>query len=340
MRYRPQFINLSSDPSDIVATMASELVAVRYQKRKAYGGTRKYEAWKQQLHDKSLSERQDQLSELTEYISPAGNRWIMYSNMEYLPDVHRVLPCHAAFIYYETYGSCGAFFPLFPYGGLTPNGVTIFTSHFFLRLSERTGIPFRSKTMVQEFVSRNFMRSVSSSNHKGGEVSMRFRCGYGLGVVRSTEPFVIEMRTFLADEQLSESQRKRLRIAALHARIVEKLGDRANDVTILALEHMTYFFLRLAQQWNGFNPNEYLGVELMSMVADNMSPTQFDAIYGNGKFSFQDAEMFSDSICDTIIRTAESKGFEGWTKERVLNGIARIVQEEEIWDNERKNEGE
>lgn len=331
MKYKPQHVNLSTDPADIVKTMTAEIGAARYHKRKAYGGTRKYELWKQQLHQQAVSQQKDQLSDMTEWISRAGNRWVMYSSEEYLPDVARSLPCHAAFIYYETYASCGAFFPMFPEGSRKPNGTAIFTSHFFQRLSERAGIPYRSKAMIQEFISSNFMRSTSSQNKVGGEAYMRFRCGYGIGVVKQLDPFyVIEVRTFLTDEQLSPSQRRRLQLADTDARIVACLQDNACEYTLRILKNFAALFILLAREMEGFDSKQYTGREMMAMVAEQMPPTFFDFLRTDHQPTPADYEKMIGDVTGTLIRTAESLGYHGWTEERVTDVITVLVERGEI----------
>lgn len=327
---KPQHINLSTEPADIIATMAAEMSAVRYHKRKAYGGTRKYELWKEQLKERALQEKKNQMSDITEWISNVGNRWVMYSFDEYLPKVDRVLPCHAAFIYYETLNSCGAFFPCFPQGSQKPNGVAIFTSHFFQRLSERANIPYRSKAMIQEFISSNFMRSISSQDKVGGEAYMRFRCGYGIGVVRSTEPYVVEVRTFLTDEQLSPSQRKRMKIADIDARIIELLGDAAGKETLQMLERIGYYFCKLAEQWNGFNPKDYTSREILVMVAEALPPTYFDWLMDDSKMLPGIGEKIVSDTCDTMIRMADSLGYEGWTHDRIQQAMVELAKDDDV----------
>jgi hypothetical protein len=327
---KPQHINLSTEPADIIATMAAEMSAVRYHKRKAYGGTRKYELWKEQLKERALQEKKNQMSDITEWISNVGNRWVMYSFDEYLPKVDRVLPCHAAFIYYETLNSCGAFFPCFPQGSQKPNGVAIFTSHFFQRLSERANIPYRSKAMIQEFISSNFMRSISSQDKVGGEAYMRFRCGYGIGVVRSTEPYVVEVRTFLTDEQLSPSQRKRMKIADIDARIIELLGDAAGKETLQMLERIGYYFCKLAEQWNGFNPKDYTSREILVMVAESLPPTYFDWLMDDSKMLPGIGEKIVSDTCDTMIRMADSLGYEGWTHDRIQQAMVELAKDDDV----------
>ncbi len=325
MKPKPQRINLSTPPEDIVATMAMELKHVLYQKRKAYGGKRKYEAWKRELQNKALTEKKNQISDLTDYISPVGNRWVMYSSMEYFAKSGHVLPTHAAFIYYETYGSCGAFFPLFPEGERTPNGVMIFTSHFFLRMCERTKVEFRSKAMIQEFITTNFLRTSSGRDEEGAESVVRFRNGYGLGKTISVIPYVIEIRTFLADEELSPSQRKRLKTPDLHGQIMGCLGWAATTETLQVVKQITHFFSVLAQLWEGFDPKQYTSAELMMMAAKQMSPNFFDPYMGGGTMTWSETEQFADDLVAVIVRVAENLGYKGWTTERVRQGIADVI---------------
>lgn len=329
-KQKPQHVNLSTPPADIIATMAEEIQAVRYHKRKAYGGTRKYEIWKQELKEKALAEKQNQLSELTEWISKVGNRWVMYSSEEYFPDSGHVLPCHAAFIYYETYASCGAFFPTYDEGSRKVSGVVVFTSHFFQRLSERANVPFRSKAMIQEFISSNFMRTTTSKEKVGSDAYMRFRIGYGIGAVLSVEPYAVEIRTFLTDEQLSPSQRKRMEAADMDARIVAKLGALAGEVTIRTVKRMAYFFAALAKEWHGFDPTQYTDRELLLWVAEALPPKFFDPFMESGRNERLDVDRFVDATCDVIISVAKAHGYDGWTREKVQQGIVDIMERKQL----------
>ena len=204
-------------------------------------------------------------------------------------------------------------------------GVVVFTSHFFQRLSERAGVPFRSKAMIQEFISSNFMRTATSNDKVGGDAYMRFRIGYGMGTVLSTEPYAVEIRTFLTDEQLSPSQRKRMEAADIDARFIAKLGPLAGSVTIKIVERMTYFFARLARDWHSFDPTQYSSRELMLWVAEEMPPKFFDPYMENGKHERLDVNRFVDDTCDVIIRVAEKHGYPGWTREKVQLGIVEIT---------------
>ena len=327
-KYKPLHVNLSTEPADIIATMAAEMSAVRYQKRKAYGGTRKYEAWKEEQYEKSLHEKHSIISELTEWISQVGNRWVMYSSWEYFTEQESVLPCNAAFIYYETLNSCGAFFPLVDEGCRVVTGAIIFTSHFFERLSERARIPFRSKAMIQEFISCQFMRSTTSRDEDGAEAYLRFRNGFGIGKVRSAKPYVVEVRTFLTEDQLSPAQRKRMKAADCHARIIAKIGPLAGAMTLRFVDNLTYFFTKLAQKWNGFDPKQYTSNELMLEMVNALPPKFFYRGLDHGALTEPLAEAITDDAIDTIIRVADRFGFKGWSKDEVMNGIEDIWKEQ------------
>lgn len=218
-------INLSTNPEDIISTMRKELPSAEYFFHKSYGGSRKYAVFENKLLDKAGEEEQAQITDTNDYISKEGNRWKTYTHVEYYPKACYAQAYHFSFIYYETYGSCGAFFPSFPSksNGKTikrtkPNGVTIYTSHFFLRMSERTGIPYRSAALIQEFISTR--KPSSCQADEDGCVIVKFKGGYGFGVEKSKSPRVLEIRTFLTEKQLTPKQKKKCEIIDAYDEIV------------------------------------------------------------------------------------------------------------------------
>lgn len=216
-KIKPVRVNLSTKPEEIIATMREEIDGEDYQFRKKYGGRRKYEQYEDKMVDDALINRQSSSTELNEHISKVGNRWITYTHVEYYPKAIYAQAYHMSFIYYETYGSCGAFFPMYDpdksknrkkNGSGLPTGVVIFTSHFFLRMSERTGKAYRSKELIQEFISTK--NEGGFQTDEDGDVIVKFKGGYGFGKEKSKNPTVIEVRTFLTDEQLTPAQRRKV----------------------------------------------------------------------------------------------------------------------------------
>lgn len=217
-------VNLNCDPKEILRTMQLELPTVDYFFKKANGGKHRMQQYEEQLQDKALAEEKSQVSEINEYISRKGNRWMSYIHVEYFPNSRFAQSWPTSFIYYETYGSCGAYFPLYQYeekgdGARKIHGVIIFTSHFFQRLSERTGKPFRSRELIREFVTTMQTRSMQIDEE--GDTIIKFIGGYGYGVKKSDEPMVVEIRTFLTDKQLSPSQKRKCEKVDAYAKMVE-----------------------------------------------------------------------------------------------------------------------
>lgn len=212
-------VNLSTKPNDIILTMVAELPSAEYFFRKSYGGRQKYTRYEDGLLDKALDEKRGVFSDINEHVSPSGNRWITYTHVEYYPRAEYANAFHFSFLYYETYASCGAFFPLYPQGKdgsqkkykngktMPPDGVIIFTDHFFLRMAERTGKAYRSKELVREFICTKSTNALQAD--EDGDIIVKFKGGYGFGKEKSVSPHVIEVRTFLTDKQLSPSQRKK-----------------------------------------------------------------------------------------------------------------------------------
>ena len=239
-------INLSTDPEDIVRTMTLEQPVADYFLHKDYGGKNKFDKYKEESLDAALAEEKNQYSDFSEYISHKGNRWISYVFTEYYPKAKYAISYPTSFIYYETYESCGAFFPMFDYNKhrTKPNtkkdpknriiGSYIFTSHFFQRMSERTGKAFRSRELIREFITS--MQTQSWQIDEDGEIIIKFKGGYGFGVKRCDNPLTAEIRTFLADEQLTPAQKRKCEKVDAFAELV-KDGMYIDDVALHTAYH-------------------------------------------------------------------------------------------------------
>ncbi len=231
-----QYINLSTDPKEIVKTMQLEMPTVNYFFKKNYGGNRKFLEYEDKSLDKCLAEEKSSITDISEYISQKGNRWLSYSFFEYFPRAKYAQSWPTSFIYYETYGSCGAFFPIYhPSAKKSTNdknnqidGVLIFTSHFFLRMSERTGKAYRSRELIQEFITTKQTHAAQAD--ADGDVIIKFLGGYGFGVVKSQSPYVMEVRTYLTDKQLSPKQKRKCEMIDAYAESI-KDGAYLKEVT-------------------------------------------------------------------------------------------------------------
>jgi hypothetical protein len=222
-----QTINLSTDPKEILKTMQLELPTVSYFFKKDFGGNRKFLEYEDKSLDKCLKEEQSSITDISEYISQKGNRWMSYSFFEYFPSAKYAQAWPTSFIYYETYGSCGAFFPIFSQSKKnSPNGkndkiegVIIFTSHFFLRMSERTGKAYRSRELIQEFLTTKQTHALQVD--EDGDVIVKFLGGYGFGVLKSQSPCVMEIRTYLTDKQLTPKQKRKCEMINAYAETIK-----------------------------------------------------------------------------------------------------------------------
>ena len=213
---KPVRVNLSTPTADIIATMREEMPKAQYFFRKQFGGKQKYMKAEDALLDKALAEEHDQLTDMSYYISPVGNRWICYTHVVYYPRAKFANAVRYSFIYYETLGSCGAFFPSYSprqrKDGLVkpkgkPDEVLIFTSHFFYQMSERTGIEYRSKDLIREFVTTRMENAMTAD--KDGEIIAKFTGGHGFGKELERAPRRVEVRTYLTDKQLNNKQRRK-----------------------------------------------------------------------------------------------------------------------------------
>lgn len=207
-------VNLSTKAADVLATIREEKPKAWYFFRKKYGSKLKYEKAEELMLDKALEEKCDQFTDIDYYISPVGNRWMTYVQVQYFPKAHYAMAFHYTFIYYETYASCGAFFPMYSDkqtkdGTVKKNGVPDsiirYTDHFFYQLSERTGIEYRSKELIRKFISERCEHALTADEE--GEVVLKFKGGHGFGKAISKHPQFIDCRTYLGDEQMNNKQK-------------------------------------------------------------------------------------------------------------------------------------
>ena len=208
-------VNLSTQANEILATMREEMPKAYYYFRKNFGGKQKTLKHEDQMLDKALEDEEDQFTDIDYWISKVGNRWMTYTQAEYFPKAKYANAFHYSFIYYETMASCGAFFPLYSTkqakGGKAkkeakPDGVILYTDHFFYQMSERTKIEYRSKELIKKFVSTRLENALTVDEN--GDAIVKFKGGHGFGKQYSGNPRYIAIRTFLRDEELNAKQRK------------------------------------------------------------------------------------------------------------------------------------
>lgn len=215
-KLKPVRVNLSTQADEILATMREEMPSAYYMFRKNFGGKRKYLQHEAQMIDKALEEKEDQFTDIDFWISKVGNRWMTYTQAEYFPKALYANAFHYAFIYYETMASCGAFFPMYDPKNIKkgkvdkdarPDGVILYTDHFFYQMSERTKIEYRSKELIKKFVSTRLEHAMTI-DEESGDVIVKFKGGHGFGKLYSKSPQFVAIRTFLRDEELNAKQRK------------------------------------------------------------------------------------------------------------------------------------
>lgn len=221
----PKKINLKTQPADLLATMRAEVPVAWYHFRKQIGSSLQYQKHEDRLLDQALAERKSTVSDTVEWISKVGNRWITYVHTEYFPHAMHAMATHVSFIYYETYASCGAFFPMYPPPAVSrkgkakkqePDGIIIYTDHFFYQMSERTGKKYRSKELIREFITTRDCHAMQTDDD--GELAVRFVGGYGFGKWWEQDGIrVCQVRTYLNEKGRDSLNRRQ-------QQLVEKLN--------------------------------------------------------------------------------------------------------------------
>lgn len=204
-------INLSTPNNQLHIELLADKAKTEYWLIKKFGGQKSYENMRRLLLLQAMKEKRNVSSDVVEYRSSNGNRWMTYECARYYPDAGTSHTMQYAFCFYETLGSVGAFVPTRI--GFTPedgeDAIVIFTSHFFYQMSDRLKLGYRSPGMVRafhEFIP-NFLMTTYQNEGKT-KLIVRLPGSTGWGFLREGDKPVFEVRTFLTDEQLNARQRK------------------------------------------------------------------------------------------------------------------------------------
>lgn len=218
-------ITITSTTEQIIQELRDEEPKAIYWLKKMFHGERGYNKMQSDLTYRAMDERKDTRSEVFDYISPKGNRWLVFENCRYHKDIAVARTMPIAFCYYETYGSVGAFLNgRRQYAGDENNHVILFTDHFFLRFCMRLGIEMRSRWMVKRFLEIipgiMFYETGIKDQYGREKIDCRFPGSIGRGIMRKDGP-LIEIRTFLTDKELTKKQLK-------ETEQLREIGDRHN----------------------------------------------------------------------------------------------------------------
>ena len=219
-------ITVTSSTAQILKELREEEPKAMYWLKKMYHGDKGYDRMQSGLIERAMDEQKDTRSEVFDYISPKGNRWMVFEHCRYHKDIHYARTTPIAFCYYETYGSVGAFLCGHPQYNDNDNyaHAILFTDHFFLRFCQRLGVEMRSRWMVQRFLEIipgiMFQTNGEKDQYGREKVDCRFPASIGRGIIRKDGP-VIEVRTYLTDPELTPKQRR-------ETKVLRKVGDRHN----------------------------------------------------------------------------------------------------------------
>lgn len=218
-------VTLSTPANEMVKELLEEKEKALYWFLKHFHGEKGYDKMVDALEQKAWIEEKTCISDIVEYISKKGNRWMLFEAARYYPKAKKAKPSFVSFCYYETYGSVGAF--LIGYDQMDTKlempFVVIYTSHFFLRFCQRLGVEMRSRWMVQKFCEAIPGYLIYPYNDKKANgltpIDVRLPGSLGRGFARMEgDNTIIEIRTYLTDPELSRKQLK-------ETEEVRKLGD-------------------------------------------------------------------------------------------------------------------
>lgn len=197
-------INLSTPNKEMLAELKEDYRRADYWIKKTVGGEKKLQELCMQLLQEYYKTGKMQVSDPIEYISPNGNRWLMF--VRTCKVGNQVAPLSTGFCYYETYGSIGAFMLMGSKSVADKDGVVIFPSHFFQRLDEKLGLGIRSREVVKRFVEmidNMIIQYKGDSDKRRDEVEVSFFDSVWRGRLRDGDRHFVELNTFIPHKQLS-----------------------------------------------------------------------------------------------------------------------------------------
>lgn len=136
---------------------------------------------------------------------------MVYECVQYIKETNAAMTKTIAFCFYETVGGIDAYIPLnlgvSNSGG--SQGCLIFTSHFFSRFSERAEVEHFDADMLQRFINALFHFTINLYKKEGeSRVDIKLSGSIARGIKRKGQENIFEIRTFLKDAQLSNSQKR------------------------------------------------------------------------------------------------------------------------------------
>ena len=204
-------VNLSTPSDLLMKELSAEYDKAKYWLIKHFGGEKGYEEMRDRLLAKCQYSHEPQTSDVVEYTSRNGNRWLCYEHAIYYPESYDSHTMPYAFCFFETAGSIGIFCLCFSGDErmTEPISCIIFTPHFFQRFAERLGIEMGGSSMARRFVECLPYMNISQYEPDDDgviHVDVRLPGSLGRGIRRKGKEAVFEVRTFLADKQLTKAQ--------------------------------------------------------------------------------------------------------------------------------------
>ena len=206
-------INLKTSSEELWRVLPEEHDKAIYWMKKHFGGEARYEKMRDDLLIRCRMAQWPMSSEVVDYTSKAGNRWVCFEHATYYPERHGSHCMPYAFCYYETAVSLGLFSVCFhsQYGMDRASSIIIYTPHFFQRYCERMGFKGSPREILMRFMRKSPLIAAALLPKKKNElqkVVMRFPGCICHGIARRDHPKVFEVRTLLKDVQLSGRQSK------------------------------------------------------------------------------------------------------------------------------------
>lgn len=207
-------ITAKSTPEEVLGELKEGYAKAKYWHVKYYGGEKKYQ---EKVNELCKNNKDVSTGDVVEYIDRNGNRWRVYECARYYKEIYGSRSNTIAFVYHETFGSCGAY--VVGFHKEAKNGVIVdvmdvinYTEHFFLRFCDRLKIQYKSSAMIKKFLEVCPCVTIQPREDFEGKfrkADFALPASLGRGVMKEYgNQNVFEVRTFLTNAQLSNKQRR------------------------------------------------------------------------------------------------------------------------------------
>lgn len=246
-------ITAISSNEELLNAVLEEQPKAYYWFDKRYKDNRETSRLRRKITDEHKKTGEVQVGGYVEYLSRSGNRWVVYLRTARTGGFYCTQK--ASFVYRETFGSIEVIVPmdLKAVAGGRPQGVMVFTSHFFLRMQQRLGvekIDIEAVIRLVASIKHTIINAKGDSKRRKHEMEISIMGTVWRGIYRNGAKNIIEVKTMLTKLELSRREKQALQRvdkaqehAVIHVKEIDMQRIEEKDHSLLAEMYDNSFVL-------------------------------------------------------------------------------------------------